>query len=264
MVDLMHLNGPSQRERRKVLASLEMMIAVNIISLVVFIIISFLLGWWFLRKQSNQVTQQAMKVVEQEVLKAKKQLIAINKKMMSGIPDASEPLVNYSAAPIDNKTIRAVEDIYKAFVVWGKLSSDTAIKISRQTAQELVSSNSVQQEEAIKGYQAEALKVLKHARQLEHQVQFDGAYLDSNLVNDMERFAKKCINQSQYLVDAINASANQVKKKTARETLKVYTSMERCSKDLISFQNMEYKPFVKTKLAEQVRELRAISLTDAE
>jgi hypothetical protein len=250
--------------RRRILATLEMMIAVNVVGFILFIVVSFALGWWFIRKQSKYVTQQAMKMVEQEILKAKKQLVAMNKKMIAGIPDSSGESFSYSSAPIDSKTIRSMEEIYKSFVVWGKLTSDIATKIDRQGAQGLAAMNTVKQEEIIKGYKAEIHKAFKQAQQLEHQVQFDAAYLDGTLVNEMERYAKKCINQSQYLMDAIKASADQVKMKAARENLKVYSSMDRCAKDLINFQNMEYKSFVKTQLAEKVRELRAISLAEEE
>ena len=59
------------------------MVLVNVVGCSLFIVISFILGWWFIRKQTKYVSEQVLRTARQEVKKevglAKKQLLKISR-----------------------------------------------------------------------------------------------------------------------------------------------------------------------------------------
>ncbi|GAA3931654.1 hypothetical protein [Litoribacillus peritrichatus] len=237
--------------------NLETLILINVIGFVILLTVTFIAGWWFLKKQANIVSREAVKSAQQEIKKAKQQLIKMNKQMLSQMnKESNEVDLEYSPVVIDGKSIRAVEEIYKAFVVWGKNSADGSTRIIKIGAQALAGMHSVKQEEHVKRFYDDTRKLLKMATQLEHQIQFDAAYLDEELIQDMEKMAAQAVSLSENLLDSVKRAADQVKSTAARENLKIYTSMERVAQSIVNFHQVEYKNFVKQNLAKKVRDLR--------
>ncbi len=237
--------------------NIETVIIVNIIGFLIFLSAMFILGWWFLKKQAKVVSAEAVKSAQKEINKAKAQLVKLNKQMIRNMNQDSEVDLEFSAVVIDGKSIRAVEEIYKAFVVWGKNSADSATRIIKVGSQALAGMHAVKQEEHIKRFYDDARKLLNQAIQLEHQIQFDAAYLDEALVSDMEKMSHQAVSLSENLLESVRKSADQVKSTAARENLKVYTTMERLAQSIVDFHKVEYKNFVKTNMAQKVRDLRS-------
>jgi hypothetical protein len=239
------------------LSSVETIIIFNIIGFTLMLVIMFVSGWWFLKKQARMVSNQALKSVQAEINKAKKQLVQMNRQMMKDFNVDESAMLEYSPVVIDSKSIRAVEDIYKAFVVWGKSSADAATKITKLGAQELAGMHATKQEDALKGFYTEARKALNLAQQLDHQIEFDAAYLDETLIKDMSNMAKQTISLSESLLDKVKKSAEKSKAVTARDNLKLYVEMEKQAASIVNFHNLDYKNFVKNNLAQKVRDLRS-------
>lgn len=239
------------------MSTVETIVIFNIIGFAVMLLIIFLLGWWFLKKQAKLVTNLTVKVAQQEVQKAKKQLINVNKQMLKDLNSDDSVAFEFSSVVIDSKSIRAVEEIYKAFVVWGKASADAATKISKVGAQNLAGMHGSNQDDHLKGFFADARKALNMAQQLDHQIEFDAAYLDDQLIKEMSLMSKQAISHSESLLEHVKKSAERPKGAAARDNLKLYTAMERQCAAIIQFNNVEYRNFVRTDLAQKVRELRS-------
>lgn len=237
--------------------SVETIIVFNIIGFTVILLIMFVLGWWFLKKQARSASDEARKVVQAEIQKAKQQLVKMNRQMMKDYKVEDSVPMDFSPVVIDSKSIRAVEEIYKAFVVWGKTSADAATKITKLGAQELAGMHATKQEDHLKNFYSESRKALNLAQQLAHQIEFDAAYLDETLIKEMSDMAKQTISMSDSLMDHVKKSAEKSKATTARDNLKFYSAMEKQAATIVNFHNLEYKNFVKNTLAKKVRDLRS-------
>ena len=239
------------------MSTVETVIVFNIIGFTVMLAIIFILGWWFLKKQARLVSEQAMKTVQKEVNKVKKQLLQMNRQMMKDM--AADDTVNYDFNPvvIDSKSIRAIEEIYKAFVVWGKTSADAATRISKLGAQNLAGMHKSNQDDHLKGFYADARKALNMAQQLDHQIEFDAAYLDDQLIKEMSDMSRQTISLSENLLETVKKSSEKSKVAQARDNLKLFSSMEKQAASIVQFHNVEYKNFVKGFLATKVRDLRS-------
>ncbi|GLQ29733.1 hypothetical protein [Litoribrevibacter albus] len=239
------------------MSSVETVIVFNIVGFTVMLLIMFALGWWFLKKQAKTVSDIALKNVQKEIHKAKQQLVKMNRQMMKDFNVDESAMLEFTPVVIDSKSIRAMEEIYKAFVVWGKTSADAASKISKLGAQELAGMHASKQEECLKTFYSEARKAYNLAQQLDHQIEFDAAYLDDTLIKDMSSMAKQTISLSESLLDHVKKSAEKSKSTNARDNLKLYAAMEKQAVTIVSFHNLEYKNFVKNNMAQKVRDLRA-------
>lgn len=237
--------------------SVETIIVFNIIGFTVILLIMFILGWWFLKKQARSASDEARKVVQAEIKKAKQQLVKMNRQMMKDYNVEDSVPMDFSPVVIDSKSIRAVEDIYKAFVVWGKTSADVATKITKLGSQELAGMHATKQEDHLKNFYSEARKALNFSQQLAHQIEFDAAYLDEALVKEMASMAKQTVSLSESLLDHVKKSAEKTKAATARDSQKLYAAMEKQAASIVNFHNVEYKNFVKNSMAQKVRDLRA-------
>ena len=239
------------------MGTIETVIVFNIIGFSVMLLIIFVLGWWFLKKQSRMVSELAAKVAQKEVHKTKQQLVKMNRKMMQDFNADDSVVFDYSPVVIDSKSIRAVEEIYKAFVVWGKNSADAAVKINKVGAQNLAGMHATKQEDHLKGFYSDARKALNMAQQLDHQIEFDAAYLDEQIIKEMSDMSKQTITLSESLLDTVKKSSEKAKATAARDNLKLYSAMEKQAAAVIQFHNVEYKNFVKGTLAQRVRDLRS-------